>query len=77
MSLKSIVLRCAGLGAAAGLLSGCVVASVAGAAVGVAGTAVGVTAKGVGMAAHGVGSAVGAVTGGGKKDEKSDPGAAR
>jgi hypothetical protein len=77
MSSRSVVLRCALLGVTGGLLSGCVVASVAGAAVGVAGTAVGVTAKGVGMAAHGVGSAVGTVTGGGKKDEKSDAGAAR
>ncbi|HEY0436924.1 MAG TPA: hypothetical protein VGC92_09800 [Phenylobacterium sp.] len=66
----STIASFAALAAAGVLLSGCLVASVAGAAVGVAGTAVGVTAKGVGMAAHGVGSAVGAVTGGGKKDEK-------
>ena len=60
----------AALCAAGVLLSGCLAVTVASTAVGVAGAAVGVTAKGVGMAAHGVGSAVGAVTGGGKKDEK-------
>ena len=71
MRLPSIAIA-ATLCAASVLLSGCVVASVAGAAVGVAGTAVGVTAKGVGMAAHGVGMGVRAVTGSGdKKDEKS------
>ncbi len=72
MSFKSVAV-CLAMFACAAPLGGCVVAGVAGAAVGVAGTAVGVTAKGVGMAAHGVGSAVGAVAGGGHKDdERSD-----
>jgi hypothetical protein len=54
------------LAAAAALLSGCLVASVAGAAVGVAGAAVGVTAKAAGATARGAG----AVISGDKKDDK-------
>jgi hypothetical protein len=42
-------------------LSGCLAASVAGAAVDVAGTAVGVTAKAAGATAHGAGKVAGAV----------------
>jgi len=64
MRPSSIALNSAALCFVAAMLSGCLAASVAGAAIGV-------TAKGVGMAAHGVGSAVGAVTGGDKKDDKS------
>jgi hypothetical protein len=66
MSLRSMILSAVALGAAAMLLSGCLVASVAGAAVGVAGAAVGVTAKAAGATAK----AAGSVISGGKKDDK-------
>jgi hypothetical protein len=69
MILRAIALTAA-LAAAATLLSGCLVASVAGATVGVAGAAVGVTAKAVGATARGAGAVVGAVIPGGKKDDK-------
>jgi hypothetical protein len=67
MPLRSMILPAVALAAAAMLLSGCLVTSVAGAAVGVAGAAVGVTAKAVGATARGAG----AIISGGKKDEKS------
>ncbi len=66
MPLRSAILPAVALTAAALLLSGCLVASVAGAAVGVAGAAVGVTAKAAGATARGAG----AVISGGKKDDK-------
>ena len=66
MTLLSVGLRAAVLAAAAMLLSGCLVTSVAGAAVGVAGAAVSVTAKAAGATARGAG----AVISGGKKDDK-------
>lgn len=66
MTLLSVGLRAAVLAAGAVLLSGCLVTSVAGAAVGVAGTAVGVTAKAAGATARGIG----AVIPGGKKGDK-------
>lgn len=66
MSPRSMILPVVALATAALLLSGCLVASVAGAAVGVAGAAVGVTAKAAGATARGAG----AVISGGKKDDK-------
>ena len=66
MSLRSTILPAVALAAVAMLLSGCLVASVAGAAVGVAGAAVGVTAKAAGATARGAG----AVISSGKKDDK-------
>jgi hypothetical protein len=69
MILRALALGAA-LAATATLLSGCLVASVAGATVGVAGAAVGLTAKAVGATARGAGAVVGAVIPGGKKDDK-------
>jgi hypothetical protein len=66
MSLRSIVVPGVALATACVLLSGCLVASVAGATVGVAGAAVGVTAKAAGATAK----AAGSVISGGKKDDK-------
>lgn len=65
MRAPSIVLRLAVLGVLALCLSGCLAASVAGAAVGVAGAAVGVTGKAVGETVHVGHVAVDAATGGG------------
>ena len=70
MILRAIALSAA-FAATAVLLSGCLVASVAGATVGVAGAAVGVTAKAVGATARGAGHVVGAVIPDGKKDDKA------
>jgi hypothetical protein len=70
MILRTIALS-AVFTATAVLLSGCLVASVAGATVGVAGAAVGLTAKAVGATARGAGHVVGAVIPDGKKDDKA------
>jgi hypothetical protein len=70
MPFKSIALGAAALAATAILLSGCLVASVAGATLGVAGAAVGVTAKAVGATARGAGAVAGAIIPGGKKDDR-------
>ena len=69
MILRAIALSAA-LAATATLLSGCLVASVAGATVGVAGAAVGLTAKAVGATARGAIHVAGAVIPGDKKDDK-------
>lgn len=69
MRLSSIAIRLAALGAVSVLLSGCLVMSVAGAAVGVAGTAVKVTGKAVVLTAKGVGAVVGGAIGEQKPDK--------
>jgi len=69
MTFQSILLRGAVLGAAATLLSGCLVMTAAGAAGTVVGTAVGVTGKAVVMTAKGAGAVVGAVVPGDKKKD--------
>ena len=74
MTLRSILLRCAVLGATATLLSGCLVMAAAGAAGAVVGTAVGVTGKAVVMTAKGVGAVAGAVIPGGDKKKDDQPG---
>ncbi|THD81747.1 MAG: hypothetical protein E7812_02715 [Phenylobacterium sp.] len=70
MRLSAFVLRAALILAAASTLSGCLAATVAGAAVGVAGAAVGVAGSAVGETVHVGHMAVNAATGGG--DKKSD-----
>jgi hypothetical protein len=74
MTPRSILLG-ATLGAAAVMLSGCLVlgaaGAVGGAAVAVTGAAVGVAGTAVGVAAKGAGAVVGAVVPGSKKDDKS------
>jgi hypothetical protein len=74
MHLSSIAVRTAVLGLACLSLSGCLAASVAGAAVGVAGAAVGATAKVATGTVHVGHMAVNAATGGGDKSDKKDGG---
>jgi hypothetical protein len=69
MTLRTAALAAA-LAATSMMLSGCLVASVAGATVGVAGAAVGLTAKAAGATVRGAGHVVGAVIPDGKKDDK-------
>jgi hypothetical protein len=68
MRTPSVALNLLALGVAGLSLSGCLAASVAGAAVGVAGTAVGVTGKAVGETVHVGHAAVDAATGGHEAD---------